>query len=232
MSTGASICTELKSESISTYIWQCMHAWNVIIQRFIATIIIIMYDISLHRHYTPHTHTNNIVDPNRHENLTVYIDEKLGSGVFGEVFKGSYRGEICAVKVLHQVAMKMNLLMHISEEASKAFDIECTFLKSLLHPNVVQYLSTTNHPQSGGAFLVVELMDWSLGSYLSSLDKESLTSESQISLSKDIACGLAYNLSSVASGYPSLGLEFDSGLIGCVFPRGDYGADYLQAGND
>ncbi len=90
--------------------------------------------------------------------------------------------------------MQETIPAHISEEASKAFDIECTFLKSLLHPNVVQYLSTTNNPQSRGAFLVVELMDCSLGSYLSGLDEESLTidSESQISLSKDIACGLAY----------------------------------------
>ena len=79
-----------------------------------------------------------------------------------------------------------------SEEASKAFDRECEFLKSYKHPNVVLYLSTAKHPKSGGTILVVELMDCSLRSYLSGLDEESLTSECEISLSKDMACGLAY----------------------------------------
>ncbi|XP_064386715.1 uncharacterized protein LOC135335225 [Halichondria panicea] len=40
--------------------------------------------------------------------------------------------------------------------------------------------------------LVLELMDCSLRSYFSNLDEESLTSECEISLSKDIACGLSY----------------------------------------
>ena len=78
------------------------------------------------------------------------------------------------------------------EEASKAFDRECDFLKSFQHPNVVQYLSTAKHPKSGGTILVVELMDCNLRSYYSGLDKEFLTSECEISLSKDMACGLAY----------------------------------------
>ena len=79
-----------------------------------------------------------------------------------------------------------------SEEASKAFDRECEFLKTLQHPNIVQYLSTAKHPKSGSTILVVELMDCNLRSYFSGLDEESLTSKCEISLSKDVSCGLAY----------------------------------------
>ncbi len=79
-----------------------------------------------------------------------------------------------------------------NEKASNAIDRESDFLKSFQHPNVVHFLSTAKHPKSGGTILVVELMDCSLRSYLSGLDEESLTSECYISLSKDMACGLAY----------------------------------------
>ena len=93
--------------------------------------------------------------------------------------------------VLQQIAMEMraDIPARKNEEAGKAFDRECEFLKSLQHPNVVQYLSTTKHPKSGGTLLVVELMDCNLRSYFS---EESLTSECEISLSKDVSCGLAY----------------------------------------
>ncbi len=128
------------------------------------------------------------------DDLTVFLDELLGKGAFGAVFKGSYRGEICAVKLLiyEAVEMQTGFPTGKSEEASKAFDRECEYLQSLQHPNVVLYLSTAKHPKSGGTILVVELMDCNLRSYFSSLDKESLTSECEISLSKDMACGLAY----------------------------------------
>ena len=88
--------------------------------------------------------------------------------------------------------METNIPMGKNEEASKAFNHECDFLESLQHPNIVQYLSTTKHPKSGSTILVVELMDCNLRSYFSNLDEESLTSECEISLSKDVACGLAY----------------------------------------
>ena len=45
---------------------------------------------------------------------------------------------------------------------------------------------------SGSTILVTELMDCNLRSYLSGLGEESLTSRYQISLSKDVASGLAY----------------------------------------
>ncbi len=143
--------------------------------------------------FHPHT-IFYIVDQNRqkiNEDLTVFLDERLGKGAFGAVFKGSYRDEICAVKVLLHDAMEMQASIPLGkdEDASNAIDRESDFLKSFQHPNVVQFLSTAKHPKSGGTILVVELMDCSLRSYF---DEESLTSECEISLSKDMACGLAY----------------------------------------
>ena len=126
--------------------------------------------------------------------MTVFLDQRLGKGAFGAVFKSSYKGEICAIKVLiyEAIEMQTDMPMGTNEEANKTFDRECKFLESLQHPNVVLYLSTAKHPKSGGTLLVVELMDCSLTSYLSGLGEESLTSECEISLSKDVSCGLAY----------------------------------------
>ena len=144
-----------------------------------------------------HTHTHSIVNQNCqkiNDDLTVFLDEPLGKGAFGAVFKGSYKGKIYAVQLLIYEAIEMHTGFPAgkSEEASKAFDRECVFLESLQHPNVVLYLSTAKHPKSCGTMLVVELMDCNLRSYLSGLGEESLTSECEISLSKDMACGLAY----------------------------------------
>ena len=130
------------------------------------------------------------------ENLTIFTNESLGTGAFGVVFRGSYRNNIpCAVKVLHQVATQIRT--NLSAAAGdvvliRKFDRECEFLKSFQHPNIVQHLSTDKHPKSGSTILVTELMECSLKSYLSDLGEESLTSYCQISLSKDIASGLAY----------------------------------------
>ncbi len=90
------------------------------------------------------------------------------------------------------MVIQANIPARKSEDANKAFDLECEFLKSLQHPNVVEFLSTAKHPKSGGTILVIELMDCSLTSYLSGFGEESLSSKYEISLSKDVSCGLAY----------------------------------------
>ena len=127
--------------------------------------------------------------------LTIFPDRKIGSGAFGVVFEGSYRSRPCAVKVLHELATQIRTKLPIgqeNEEAIKSFDCECEFLESFQHPNIVQHLSTDEHPTSGSTILVTELMDCNLRSYLSGLGEESLTSHCQLSLSKDVASGLAY----------------------------------------
>ena len=144
---------------------------------------------------TPHYNYSTVEDHQKiSDDLTIFLHQRLGKGAFGAVFKSSYKGEICAVKVLlHEaVEMQTNMPMGKSEEASKLFDRECEFLESLQHPNIVQYLSTAKHPKSDSTILVVELMDCNLRSYFSGLDEESFTSECEISLSKDMACGVDY----------------------------------------
>ena len=111
------------------------------------------------------------------------------------VFEGSYESRPCAVKVIHDIATQMRTNLPFfegNEEASKALDSECEFLRSFQHPNIVRHLSTDKHPTSGSTILVTELMDCNLRSYLSGLAEESLTSHCQVSLSKDVASGLAY----------------------------------------
>ena len=129
------------------------------------------------------------------QKLVIFSNQKIGSGAFGIVFKGSYEDRPCAVKVLHEVAMEIQTDLPAgqgNETANTAFTLECEFLKSFRHPNVVQHLSTEKHPKSGGNILVTELMDCNLRSYLSGLGEKSLTSHCQVSLSRDIASGLAF----------------------------------------
>ena len=123
------------------------------------------------------------------------MDKKIGAGAFGVVFEGSYRSRPCAVKVLHELATQMRTNLPAGQKNDgtvKAFDRECEFLESFHHPNIVQHLSTDEHPMSGSTILVTVLMDCNLRSYLSGLDEESLTSHCQLSLSKDVASGLTY----------------------------------------
>ena len=111
------------------------------------------------------------------------------------VFKGSFRGSPCAIKVLHQGAMEITTNLtpgQANESATAAFDRECKFIESFKHPNIVQHLSTNKHPKSGSTILVTELMDCNLKSYFSNLCEEFLTTELQVSLSRDVASGLAY----------------------------------------
>ena len=131
--------------------------------------------------------------------LKIYCDQKIGRGAFGVVFRGIYKEAICAVKVLHDVATTMTSNLPIKsagneEPVTKAFNQECTFLKSFKHPNIVKHLSTTHHPTSNNLILVTEVLDCSLRAYFSleGYGTKSLTISCETSLSKDVAAGLAY----------------------------------------
>lgn len=130
------------------------------------------------------------------QDLVILMKEKLGSGAFGAVFRGIFKSGPCAVKLLHHSAMHLQTDLSAAsgqdrEKAMGAFKQECDFLESFDHPNVVLHYSTTLHPKSGHPLLVTELMDCSLKNFISEKGKK-LTIQREVSLSKDIAAGLAY----------------------------------------
>lgn len=76
----------------------------------------------------------------------IEMGEKLGSGHFGNVYKGTWQGAAVALKTLQD----------------KSADLlnEVTLLKKLRHPNILCYFGT--YSADGKLFLVTEFM--SLGS--------------------------------------------------------------------
>ncbi len=70
------------------------------------------------------------------QDLIIFKDELLGSGGFGAVFKGSYKGGPCAVKLLLHDVVKMREDLEIgkNEAAHEAFERECRFLNQRIPP--------------------------------------------------------------------------------------------------
>ena len=122
-------------------------------------------------------------------------DTQLGSGSFGEVWKGTRSGSPCAVKVLHGVSLFLPLHGSVSNERQKRFESECKFLEQLKHRNIVRYLQRYIHPGSGTTMLAMELMDENLSTFLTRQRKthgERLGKCIQVKLSKDVAQALDY----------------------------------------
>ena len=75
------------------------------------------------------------------------------------------------------------------------FERECEFLQKLHHPNIVEYLQTYVHPQSGTPLLAMELMDENLSNLLKRQRETSgkrLNECVQVKICSDVAQALSY----------------------------------------
>ena len=138
-------------------------------------------------------HVDNVV---RIGEVTIYKDKKLGSGMFGFVFKGKFQEKQCAVKVLHEIGMEFTLDLpgndrQIQDARVNSFMNEFKRLLELQHPNVVKLFHFCAYPQTNLPCLVMELLDCSLRDYLAQTSGD-LSLEIQISLSCDVGKALAY----------------------------------------
>jgi len=128
--------------------------------------------------YTVHTedpvHSSSAVV--LHNDLTI-SDEYLGCGSFGEVYKGTYKGNPCAVKIASRSHLKPR---------------EWEILKEMKHPNVVSCLDVHTNPKEypGKLALVMELMERNLTEYLEA--ETQIVLYTKLTLCSDIIDALMY----------------------------------------
>ena len=108
----------------------------------------------------------------------VMTEEVLGSGGWGEVKVGIFRGTRVAVKCLHQLI--------VSEYYLQLFFREMDIASRVRHPNLIQFIGAT---RVGNPIIVTELMPTSLRK---ELEKSSITKPQVITIGIDITRALNY----------------------------------------
>eukprot|EP01114_Cavostelium_apophysatum_P001871 TRINITY_DN11645_c0_g1_i2.p1 TRINITY_DN11645_c0_g1~~TRINITY_DN11645_c0_g1_i2.p1 ORF type:complete len:632 (-),score=192.54 TRINITY_DN11645_c0_g1_i2:34-1929(-) len=105
----------------------------------------------------------------------------LGSGAFGDVFRGRLRGK--------EVAIKKLVFQELDEATMADFKKEVAVMARLRHPNVILFMGACTSP--GNLAMVVELMP--KGSVFDRLrdDKIKLTLTTRMMFAKDTALGMA-----------------------------------------
>jgi len=116
---------------------------------------------------------------------SVVVEQKLGSGKYGEVYKGSWHGTTA-------VALKKLKDTSPDSAVSKEFENEMTILIKLNHPNIVRFLGLF-HTDSD-LYMVMEYL--SKGSLLDFLSidetKRILVLNDLLHMTTDIAAGMGY----------------------------------------
>ena len=120
------------------------------------------------------------------------LGEEIGRGAFGLVKKVSVHGTICAAKDIHAILMRYASDEEL-ERIKKSFLEECVKCNKLFHPNIVQFLGI-HYPskQAKLPWLVMELLDCSLTTFIKKYDDESVSLFVKASIFCDISLGLEF----------------------------------------
>ena len=134
---------------------------------------------------------DNITKALRDLTLTgiIPLDEELGRGAYGKVFKVKYCSMICAAKEIH------SLLVEAANPEEKrrlkdSFLRECYHCSSLRHPNIVRFIGVY-YPGKDSLLptMLMELMDDSLTNYVK---KPNIGMKRKASILYDVSLGLSY----------------------------------------
>ena len=122
----------------------------------------------------------------------VDLGEEIGRGAYGLVKKVLLHRILCAAKDIHAV-----LIHYASDEEleriKKSFLEECIKCNKLFHPNLVQFLGI-HYPDKEAKlpWLVMELLDCSLTTFIKKYDKENVSQFVKAMIFCDISLGLQF----------------------------------------
>jgi serine/threonine protein kinase len=110
----------------------------------------------------------------------VKIIEKIGSGCFGTVYRGSCRGKDVAVKKLHQQTLV--------DAALEEFKKEVEIMTHLRHPNIVLLMGACTEP--GNLMIITEMMPKGDVSSIIHNSNSKLSLLKKLHMAKDVAQGM------------------------------------------
>ena len=124
----------------------------------------------------------------RFDEVAIYKDQPLGSGAYGIVCKAKCDQLPCAAKLLHPTFLVPG------NWAVDKFMQECSFLASLKHPHIVQFLGVHTETSTSQTALFMELMDESLTTFLNRYHSsdQSVPFNIQVDICHDIVLALHY----------------------------------------
>ena len=134
------------------------------------------------------------------DNIVIHEDQLVGHGSYGTVCKAEYFQMPCAAKMIHRHLVQDDVVLAPGERFREhrtpfaRFQQECELLRELSHTNIVQYLCTYQDPSTQRPFLLMELMDDNLTSYLTRLLRQECTPpyHVQVNICHDITLALVY----------------------------------------
>ena len=121
------------------------------------------------------------------------LDQELGRGAYGRVYKVKYCERTCAAKEIHSI-----LVEGVGqEEMQRMIDLflrECHQCSRLRHPNIIQFLGVY-YPEGGAVrmrlpVMVMEMMSCSLTSLVN--EQQNIPNHIKFSIVNDVALGLCY----------------------------------------
>ena len=116
----------------------------------------------------------------------------IGKGSYGRVIQVYVHGTLCAAKEVHPILVEQ-VTARDFEATKHSFLSECVKASRILHPNVVQMLGVYYPtPEAKLPWLVMELMETSLKSFLEKYNKEKVPLHIKLSMLLDTAQGLEF----------------------------------------
>ena len=128
--------------------------------------------------------------------IVLFKDQTLGIGSYGAVCKAKCDDLLCAAKIIHPTLFDPTAPHQIAPHREhrlpiRRFQLECEFLSTVRHSNIVQYLGTYQDPETGLPVLLMELMDDSLTHFLES-SPQPIPYHIQVNICHDITLALSF----------------------------------------